>query len=173
MCDIYWRKSWTLRWPRTSRVWSASTLGNPVDVCALISSPYLLPPLHPSLLPPNALLSLPPSLYPPINGAASSPDGAGASRAVPEVNEPPRDIPIPRRVRYLPRFLRGYRLFRHKWEHRRVIANDSAYNYRFKYTVSSVKGCTYIRTSVHTHVGPADPFIRTYAHTETDSLTFV
>ena len=113
-------------------------------------SPFSLPLLS---LPPS-FLTLPclltPYLTPPINGTAASPDGVGTSRAVPNVDEPPRDIPIPRLVKYLPRFLLRHRPFVHHWEHRRVIANDPTYNCRFKYTVSSVKGLrTYVRMCVH------------------------
>ena len=90
-------------------------------------------------------LSLSPCpFFPTFLCVASSTDGTGASRSVPEVNEPPRDIPIPRLVKYLPRFLLNYRIFRHSWEFRRVIASDLAYNSRFKYTVSFVEG-------MHTH----------------------
>ena len=131
-----------------------NTLENLMVVCMytafLRCSPFSLP--LPSL--PPSFLTLPclltPYLTPPINGTAASPDGVGTSRAVPNVDEPPRDIPIPRLVKYLPRFLLRHRPFVHHWEHRRVIANDPTYNCRFKYTVSSVKGLrTYVRMCVH------------------------
>ena len=129
-----------------------SALENPMAIrlppsSVALPSLSLFRPSHPL---PSLTLPCPltPYFTPPINGTAASPDGVGTSRAVPNVDEPPRDIPIPRLVKYLPRFLLRHRPFVHRWEHRRVIANDPTYNCRFKYTVSSVKGCTYIRTYV-------------------------